>query len=177
MLAEKHSHCSYRSTQSCVTHHNSLWSISSSWSNAFSLSWMACTSVGVHAAGVSNVATYSHLLGSSTFCSFSVLPHLTDTCAKSHQFKCIVAVDNKSSQGDTSNDDATAYPVMQYNMLLPSKLPDVTAKKHRGFCPLSCSFLFQFNAPLSDVDFVQELTRVVSSNENNDIVCSPPSCS
>ena len=43
---------------------------------------MACTSMGVQAAGVSNVATYSHLLGSSTFNSFSVLPHLTETCTE-----------------------------------------------------------------------------------------------
>lgn len=69
----------------CARNHNSVCSSSSSWSNAVSLSWMACTSVGVHAAGVSNVATYSHLLGSSTFCSFSVLPHFTDTCAISQQ--------------------------------------------------------------------------------------------
>jgi len=107
---------------------------------------MACTSVGVHAAGVSNVATYSHLLGSSTFCSFSVLPHFTDTCAKViKQFQCIIAVENDLSQGDSSSDDATVHPVVQYNVLRGCRVERSLIRLPKGiefFVPFPVPFLF-----------------------------------
>lgn len=100
--------------------YSSLWSPSSSSLSAASWSCTACASEGVQAAGVASVAVYSHLLGSSTFISFSELPHLSETCMMTSKADEVDTVaDWLASQTGEAGKHAVAYSFAMLSLCQP----------------------------------------------------------